>query len=378
MRLAIALSLLVACGDDRSSTGRDLADASLTDARASLDGATEHDAGRRDAAGTDAGGAPDASDRDAGEGVPDAGAPCTDTLGGSGPVAGPQGLMIQTHTTNDLCLLERSLDHLCRAHRSGTGVVHDLVLTDAVTAAGGRPTETLNEAVLDRVLAARACWDNLFVGTIPEVILTDPYAPSTINDETSRWTWIDAARRVADAVRAYMAREAPDLAWHWYVSYEANLNYFTDATYRASYVALLDQHVRDLGARHPTTAILWSPTFWTDPSGLSSSQRASLSSALGDLFARVPGITWVVVQDHVGVSAAFSCADALDYYGMVRAAAPSLASVQINVEYFDATSGAIRAGDPAELAARVRCYLDAGASLGASFEHRYWYDTHGH
>jgi hypothetical protein len=286
--------------------------------------------------------------------------------------------MVQTHTTSDLCLLERALDHLCRAHRSGLGVMRDLVLTDAVSAAAGSPTETLNEEVLDRVLAARACWDNLFIGTIPEVILSDPYAPSTINDETSRWTWLYAARRVADSVAAYMAREAPGLAWHWYVSYEANLNYFTDATYRASYVALLDQHVRDLRARHDTTAIFWSPTFWTDPAALSSAQRSALSSALSDLFARVPGITWVVVQDHVGVSSAFSCADALDYYGMVRAAGPSLASVQINVEYFDATSGAIRAGDPAELAARVRCYLDAGANLGASFEYRYWYATHGH
>jgi hypothetical protein len=26
----------------------------------------------------------------------------------------------------------------------------------------------------------------------------------------------------------------------------------------------------------------------------------------------------------------------------------------------------------------VRCYRDAGANLGASFDFRYWYETHGH
>jgi hypothetical protein len=51
--------------------------------------------------------------------------------------------------------------------------------------------------------------------------------------------------------------------------------------------------------------------------------------------------------------------------------------VQLNVEYFE-LAGGTRDGDPAELASRIRCYRDAGASLGASFELRYWYRTHGH
>jgi hypothetical protein len=277
-------------------------------------------------------------------------------------------------------LLERTLDHVCRVHRTGSaGVIHDLVLTDAVVAdASGRPSEALSTAVLDTVLAYAGCYDNLFIGTIPEVILPSPYAHATILDETSRWTWINAARRVADRVRDHMASAAPTMTWHWYVSYEANLNYFTDASYRSAYVALLDQHVRDLAERRAPATVAWSPTFWTDPASLSTSARSSLQAALRDFFTRVPGIHWVLVQDHLGVEPSFSCADALLYHSMVRAAGPSLASVQLNVEYFELDGAGIRPGDPTELASRVRCYTDAGASIGASFDFRYWYATHGH
>ncbi len=38
----------------------------------------------------------------------------------------------------------------------------------------------------------------------------------------------------------------------------------------------------------------------------------------------------------------------------------------------------IHAGDPGEIADRIACYQADGASLGASFEWRYWYATHGH
>jgi hypothetical protein len=286
--------------------------------------------------------------------------------------------MVQTHTA-DLCVLERSLAHICSAHRgAGTGRISDLVLTDAVGHdSAGRPSEELNTEVLDRVLAHRHCFDNLFIGTVPEVILADPYG-ADIGLEASRWEWLNAARRVADAVVAYMAREAEGVSWHWYVSYEANLNFFTTASYRSNYVALLHQHVADLNARRGGTAVFWSPTFWTDPADLSASARTALRSAIADFFTRVPGITWVAVQDHVGVSPSFTCADALVYYDLVRAAAPSLASVQLNVEYFDATAGGIRDGDPTELASRLACYASAGARVGASFDFRYWYATHGH
>jgi hypothetical protein len=286
--------------------------------------------------------------------------------------------MVQTHTASDLCLLERSLDHVCRAHRSGTGRINDLVLTDVVRADGsGRPSEELYTEVLDLVVAYRHCFGNVFLGTIPEVILSDPYG-ADIEREASRWQWLNAARRVADELVEYMGREAPDLGWHWYVSYEANLNAFTGTSYRNAYIALLLQHVADLDARRAGRAVFWSPTFWTDPDGLGSSGRASLQSALTDFFSRVPGITWVAIQDHVGVSSSFDCGDALYYYDLVGAAAPGLASRQINVEYFEVSSAGIAPGDPAELAARVRCYRAGGAALGASFDFRYWYVAHGH
>jgi len=311
--------------------------------------------------------------------MPDPPPMCPDSRARTPVVEGPSGIMIQAHTATDLCLVERALDHICRAHRvSPTGRISDLVLTDVVRHdASYRPSEALNTEVLDLVLAYRHCYDNIFFGTIPEVIVADPYGTGILS-ETSRWQWLNAARRVADSLATYMDSEAPTAVWHWYVSYEANLNFFTNTAHRNAYEALLLQHVADLKARHATDAIFWSPTFWTDPGRLGSSARSSLQSALSGFFRRVPDVTWVAVQDHLGVDTSFSCSDALTYYGLVRAAAPHLASVQLNVEYFVLDSAGVRPGDPTELASRLRCYRDAGANLGASFDFRYWYETHGH
>jgi hypothetical protein len=315
-------------------------------------------------------------------GDPDAEGPgptCPDTLATSPAADGPAGLMIQTCSAGDLCLLERSLEHICRAHRSGAGIIHDIVLTDAVRGGPSGPTEDLNTDVIDLVLRYRPCYDNLFIGTIPETILADPYDPSTIENEARRWEWLLAARRVASQLVTHMDAAAPGYPWTWYISYEANLDYFTSATYRAAYEALMLQHTQDLADRHASSsAIMWSPTFWDDYDALSGPQVDSLRTALSGFFSSVPAITWVVIQDHVGVSAAFSCSDAVSYLNLVGAAAPDLASLQINMEYFDMTSGPIVPGDPTELAARLACYRTAGAPVGASFEFRYWYEIHGH
>ena len=67
---------------------------------------------------------------------------------------------------------------------------------------------------------------------------------------------------MADSLVAFLAREAPGLTWHWYVSYEADLGAFVAPGYRAAFVALLQQHVEDLRARRETQAVFWSPSFW--------------------------------------------------------------------------------------------------------------------
>ena len=120
----------------------------------------------------------------------------------------------------------------------------------------------------------------------------------------------------------------------------------------------------------------WSPTFWVTPGG--ASNTSSVRAAIADLLAGVPGITWVLIQDHLGADPSWSCGDALGWLEVVEDAGPHLASVQLNVEYFTIDSTGIHVGDAGEIASRIACYLAAGASLEASFEWRYWYGVHGH
>ena len=301
---------------------------------------------------------------------------CGDDLSGSAPVAGPQGLMIQAHTSSDLCALERALDHACEDHRGGgAGTLRDLVLTDVVLAVDGAPSEVLNTDVLELVVEYWDCWDNVFFGTIPEVILDDPYDASTIESESARWTWLYAARRVGADLDAWLDANAPGRPWHGYISYEAHLEAMTDTSYRAAYEALLLQHSNDLNALNPGMAQAWSPTFWVTPGAANTS---SVRAAIADLLEGVPRISWLLIQDHLGVDTSWDCHDALGWLAVVEDAGPHLASVQLNVEYFTVDSMGIHDGDASEIAARVACYQAAGASLGASFEWRYWYGVHGH
>lgn len=297
---------------------------------------------------------------------------CEDHLAGTGLAAGPAGLMIQVPSITDTCALQRALDHVCREHQED---IHDLVLTSVETWSGGEVRPELDTRVLDAIEPYLDCFDNVFVGTISEIMLDDPYAPATINDPDARWRWLVAAKDVAAQMAAWMNANT-SRAWHWYVSYEANLNAFTDTAYRNAYVALLQQHIADISALNPGV-VAWSPTFWTAPVELNPGERASLASALTDVFDRVP-VDWVLIQDHLGARPDWACGDALTYYEMVRAAAPNVASVQLNVEYFTLREGSVLPGDADEIAARVECYRAAGASLGASFEARYWYTGHGH
>ena len=149
----------------------------------------------------------------------------------------------------------------------------------------------------------------------------------------------------------------------------------TDTSYRAAYEALLLQHSRDLDSLNPGMAIAWSPTFWVKPSQTNTS---SVQAAIADLLAEVPGISWMLIQDHLGVDPSWDCDDALGWLEVVEDAGPHLASVQLNVEYFTIDAHGIHDGDATDLSRRIQCYQDAGASLGASFEWRYWYGVHGH
>ena len=296
---------------------------------------------------------------------------CEDRLAGTATVAGPQGIMVQLASVGDKCELERALDHACNTHPE----MQDLIITSVEQHNNGAIVAQMDSERMGWLAPYLSCFANVFVGTVSETLLADPYAPSTLLNEDERWRWLRAAKAVAEQVAPWMDAEHGG-AWHWYISYEANLNAFTDVPYRNAYVALLQQHIADITALNDGV-VAWSPTFWTAPDNLGSGARTTLQSALTNLFDRVP-VDWVLIQDHIGVEPSWTCQDALAYYDIVRAAGPNLASVQLNMEYFTIDGGGIRAGDPSDLAARFTCYQQAGANVGASFEYRYWYENHGH
>jgi hypothetical protein len=122
--------------------------------------------------------------------------------------------------------------------------------------------------------------------------------------------------------------------------------------------------------------MLWSPTWWTRYGTLSAATRSTIAAHVGTMLHDVPHITWVHVQDHLGADPTFTCTgDAIPYYQLLRGAAPGLASLAINMEYFT-TTPTFMTGSATEHAARERCYASSGIPIGASFELRYWRTSH--
>lgn len=172
----------------------------------------------------------------------------------------------------------------------------------------------------------------------------------------------------------------PDLKFHWYITYEANLNYFPDAKIRDAYA----EYVRELCCRmkaHRDADILWSPNFWTKYETTDKTRRAKLANSLKDFFAKVP-ITDVHFQDFLGGSSAsgshrFTTRDVKGYYDML--AALKGPRVRVNAELFvvtDRRSFSLAPMSPADYAQRMQDYAKLQLPLGGCWEIRYWYPAH--
>ncbi len=186
-------------------------------------------------------------------------------------------------------------------------------------------------------------------------------------------------RIATNALDRFIARY-PDLNFKWYISYEANLNCFTDPKIKDAYVAYLAELCRQMRARREAP-ILWSPNCWSKFDSLSETNRAALVVSLKDFFARVP-ITDLHYQDFMGGSSAsgpyrFTPQDVKGYYDLLAGLGGP--RVRVNVEMFvvtDLKSFSLAPMSHADYVQRMRDYDKLQLPLGASWEIRYWYPAH--
>ncbi|MCA8920612.1 MAG: hypothetical protein KDD82_02315, partial [Planctomycetes bacterium] len=277
----------------------------------------------------------------------------------------PKSLMVQasTLTSTPPAELRRWLEHVKREHRdrSRSDFVANLVLQDIADERGDLIT-----AVLDVCEDYFDVFDNVFVGTqfIPWTGPGSRYVEGIV-DAGFRWKNLRTSRKAMDA---FLARY-PQLTFHWYIGYEANLSDLADPTTRAAYEAYLIQAVQDMHARRPRTAVLWSPTFWRGFRSSAVLQR-NLSALFRNVQAADPdgiGINWLHWQDSVGkrLLTATDVARWHTFLGSVH----RFDSLKVNMEFFRPDGrGGIVPGDPAEHARREDAYRRLGVPLGASWE----------
>lgn len=328
-------------------------------------------------------------------------------LASSTAVAAPKGLFVQVSgipTGSEAWKAREWFQTVCDNHRTpgASDYIYDLVLSDTGNADG-----QLYTAQLDLVDDYFHCFNNIFMGTVDlawagEGLNHSRYLQG-IMDSGYRWENIIVSRTIADALIA----RYPNLAFHWYVTLESNLNYFVGTNIGGSgysgyqvkeaYKAYLLQLSNDLWAKRHG-AILWSPTFWTPYGTLDAPTRANLGTAIADLLLATPRVSWLHFQDYLGQSStvrctaagvcspwqvpnyARTCSDAVSYYQLLRDVVPaSVSSLAVNQEMF--MLGLDNAGslmgmfpsDPAELTKRELCYQQNGVPVGVSWEIRWWY-----
>jgi hypothetical protein len=236
-----------------------------------------------------------------------------------------------------------------------------------------------NKRKLDIVSKYFMCFDSIYVGTLNiKWHGAGSKYNAGIQDEEFRRKNIRISTSVMDRFMATY----PKLKFRWYISYEANLNYFTDPKIKDGYVAYNLELCKEMKARRDVD-ILWSPNFWSRYDSLSDSDRATLAANLKDYFSRVP-ITEVHFQDRKGGSSAapparrFTVDDTKHYYDLLAGLGGP--SIRVNVEMFvrktDQTGRVTVSMSHTDYVQRMKEYAKFHLPLGASWEISDWYPAH--
>ncbi|EOR03422.1 hypothetical protein MMP65_10955 [Acinetobacter sp. ANC 3926] len=272
---------------------------------------------------------------------------------------------------------------------------HNLVIINEFNSDG-----TLNEKLLNQVQPYYKCFDNIFFS------VDSKKWNRNSNDwkDTKYYNAIIDQNFVNDNIK-YALKNAqnikkkyPNLDFNWYISYEANLNYFADDRIKDGYKYYLKNLSESL-YKTKKTQILWSPAFWMPYNKLSDNQKNKLTNNLNDLFKNTPKITWLHFQDFLGQTSSISCtassclnssiknrnfssesdecSNTKGNYSILRNSIKNtnIKDLKVNMELFmlNKNSNNSYVPTPKEIInERAQCYLDNNIPIGISFEMLYW------
>jgi len=289
--------------------------------------------------------------------------------------------------------LINDLNHICNEHKDPgqedyifNAVVQNVA--DANGAINGPRKTHLDILVQYFPGGARPCFDNAFIGT---VYRDWDWRNRTNTGQRQSWCWqsrycggiLDEAFRWeninASAVAASNFKSMyPGINVHWYVTYEANLVWFGNTGYstsiRQAYEAYLIGLINVLQPYYGTSAVVWSPAFWSKYYSVPYSSRVNIKNQLNTMFWNVKaytngrGVDWLHFQDFMGQApGSMTTADVRRWYNLRNSMSYNFASLRVNMEQF----GTHRS----EHMARENDYDRWGIPLGASFSMKTWSNT---
>jgi len=291
--------------------------------------------------------------------------------------APPKGLMIQVSSlsgSTSPATLMRWLEDIRMNHsRSQPAYINTVVLQDIADKKGTLYTSYLDVIAPYLPGGATPIFTRAYVGTV-DLAWTGAGSKyiEGIESPAFRSENINLSRTAASAFKARYPKAVTD----WYITYEANLAGFWDARIEAAYLTYIRDLTTTLSGVRAHRAFLWSPAFWTQFADEPSWAWPDLHANLTDLFTHLPRKLTLDIQDFVGQSGgASSMQSAVSWVRYLQQSwGRYVTKVQMNAEQFtQGPDGSIRAGDPAEVAARENYYRSQGVELGPAWEIRYWH-----
>jgi len=358
------------------------------------------------------------------------------------PRFSPNGLFLQLENSRPELLLQDDIDKyvtklnamLKKACDSNTKYrdteyfIHQLVIQFAAEYWGNENDKEINN---DRIFYYTLgmdvaknyfhCFSNVFVGTALVSWTGQNGNPGLHNntyydgicDEHYRWLNIDLNKRIAEYLSNVYLK---DITFHWYIPYEANLNYFitnkegtmnrcsnNQYTVNDAFKAFLSEMVNNMTTIKNTT-ILWSPSFWDkyDPN-----ITPELKESLKTIFSTIPKLNWLHFQDLLGATSCLKAGvlfhemtmyDVKGYYRLLQEVfSPPNVSLAVNMEMFttqptleDCTDCKYVYSDTSTPGINYCKYVDIGIDdlhqrqvemkkegipVGTCFEIRYWYEA---
>ena len=266
--------------------------------------------------------------------------------------------------------LVKHLEHVYREHRDRgkDDYIHNVVLDEIGNSSG-------LSSNLDLILpylpgGAKRCFDNVFVGSH---FVKWPGPGSAYKEgmlsASHRWINLKMQKQLWQKFRA----KYPQVPMHFYVNHEGVLNLWSNRQTANAYEAYLIQSRRDANAIKPHSAMLWSPAIWSRLP-LTWYARRAVTRVFTNIQrdSKNMGTTWLHLQDMQGRRWPPPLWVVKTWYHQLKKAY-NFASLRVNMELF-------RPGLSAASLAAIRkteaYYKKYGIPVGASWELRYWYESH--